>query len=192
MRRSDTAASWLALSASRMTSRERVLRAIDRRGPDQVPADFEANARVEEALIGRLGVENHEELLQALHVDMRRIQAPFHNPDPGPDALGYYRSVWGVRERAADRDDGRPMILPIFNEHTTVDDVHAHPWPEPRLLDAGIRGECEKHRGEYALYGAPWVPFFHEAARCIGQENFYVMMTSAPEVIHALIDHIVF
>jgi uroporphyrinogen decarboxylase len=174
-----------------MSPRERVLAAIERRKPDRTPADFEAEPPVQDALMKRLGVATHEELLQVLQVDMRRIPAVY-NPNPGPDALGYYRSVWGVRERARDPGDGRPMIHPIFNENTTVDDVHAHPWPDPScLVTDTIRRDCDQYRGQYALYGAPWVPFFHEAARTMGQENFYVMMGSAPEVVHAVIGHLV-
>jgi uroporphyrinogen decarboxylase len=173
-----------------MTSRERVRCAIEHRKPDRMPADFEGNAFIQKALITRLGLKDHEELLQALQVDMRRIPASYGGQ--GPDALGYYTSIWGVRERAFDPGDGRPIIMPVFNETTTVGQVHAHPWPDPAAVDfSGIRKDCEKYRGQYALYGAPWVPFFHEAARMIGQENFYVMMISDPGVIQALIDHIV-
>lgn len=173
-----------------MTSRERVRCAIERRKPDRMPADFEGNKFIQDALIKRLGVKDHEELLQALQVDLRRIPASYGGT--GPDELGYYTSVWGVRERARDPGDGRPIIVPVFNEQTTVEQVHAHPWPDPARVDfSGIRAECEKYKGRYALYGAPWVPFFHEAPRMLGQENFYVMMISEPDVVQAIVDHIV-
>jgi hypothetical protein len=134
-----------------------------------MPADFEGNGFIQQALMKRLGVKDHEGLLQALQVDMRRIPAPYGGQ--GPDALGYYTSIWGVKERARDPGDGRPVILPVFNEHTTLDQVHAHPWPDPAAVDfSGIRAACEAYRGQYALYGAPWVPFFHEGPRMIGQE----------------------
>lgn len=175
-----------------MTSRERVLCAIERKPPDRVPADFEGEASVREALMARLGVGDHEELLQALEVDMRRIPAEFDNPDPGPDELGYYRSIWGVRERAVDPHDGRPKHIPVFGEDATVDDVHAYAWPDPAcLICDGVREECERHGGQYALYGAPWVPFFHTVPRMIGQENFYIMMALKPDVVYAMIDHVV-
>jgi len=175
-----------------MTSRERVRCAIDRRPLDRIPADFEGNSSVESALMARLGVKDQEGILRALHIDMRRIPAVYDNPDAGPDELGYYRSPWGVRERAADPGDGLPMLYPIFDENTTVDDVHAHPWPDPaRLVCDGVWARCESHEGEYALYGAPWVPFFHSAARIIGQENLYVLMVANPDVVHAIIEHVV-
>lgn len=175
-----------------MTSRERVLCAIERRPTDRTPADFEGNAEVEAALRQRLGVRDREELLQALHVDMRRIEAPYGNPRPSPDELGYSQSLWGFKERSSNPGDGRPMVLPVFNENTTVREVHDHPWPDPDCLSiVGIRADCDRYRGQYALYGAPWVPFFHQAAWCIGQENFYVMMGTNPKVIHAIIGHIV-
>lgn len=36
-----------------------------------------------------------------------------------------------------------------------------------------------------------WSPFFHEVGWLIGQENFLVWMHSKPEVVHAIIQHVV-
>ena len=175
-----------------MTSRERVLHAIDHQKTDRTPADYHANAPVTEALIGKLGVRDQEELLQALNVDMRRIGLDYKQPDTGPDEEGYHRTMWGLLHRKEDPDDGKPNRVCPFTEETTVDDVHGHDWPNPDALDySGIRPACERYRGTYATYGAPWSPFFHEVGWLIGQHTFYMWMVTKPDVVEAIIGHFV-
>ena len=175
-----------------MTSRERVLRTLNHRKTDRLPADYSAHKEVTEHLMARLGAKDYEELLQALHVDIRRIPAPYSQPASEPDAHGYQRDMWGTRRRDNDPGDGRPNWISPFTEESTVDDVHAHPWPDLAKLDfSDVRRQCEQYRNEYALVGAPWSPFFHEIGWLIGQENFFVWMATKPDVVQALIDHIV-
>jgi uroporphyrinogen decarboxylase len=175
-----------------VTPRERVLAAIEHKPADRTPADYGAHTEVTERLIDKLGVADQEELLQALHVDMRRIRLN-HNQDPGePDADGYVRDMWGARTRQHHPPDGRPELISPFDEETTVEDVLAHPWPDPAALDySHVRNECRKYAGTYATYGTPWCPFFHEVGWLIGQENLFVWMTTKPAVLHAIIRHIV-
>jgi uroporphyrinogen decarboxylase len=175
-----------------VNSRERVLLAIQHKKTDRAPADYEAHQEVTDALIARLGVADREELLQALHVDMRRIWFDYYQPETGPDADGYMRTMWGVRYRDVNPGDGQPNWISPFDEDTTVEDVHAHPWPDPAALDyTTIRPQCERYYGTYATYGAPWSPFFHEVGWLIGQERFYVWMGTKPEVTEAIIQHVV-
>ena len=175
-----------------MTSRERVLLAIAHQPTDRTPADFGAIPAVTDALIRRLGVTDAEELLVALGVDMRRIWFNYGQPDTGPDAEGYVQTMWGARHRKIDPGDGRPNFISPFNEDTTVDDVQAHAWPDAARLDySGVRESCRKHHGEYATFGAPWSPFFHEVGWLVGQEEFMMWMHTKPEVIRAIIDHVV-
>ena len=175
-----------------MTPRERVLLAIDHKKTDRTSADYSAHAEVTDRLIEKLGVRDREELLQALNVDMRRIGFSYKQPDTGPDSDGYMRNMWGLRFRDEDPGDGQPSRIAPFTQDTTVEHVHAHAWPDPDALDySGIRDNCEKHYGEYATFGAPWSPFFHEVGWLIGQENFYVWMGAKPRVAQAIIDHFV-
>ena len=175
-----------------MTSRKRVLQAIAHQPTDRAPADYGAIPAVTDALIRKLGVADTEELLVALGVDMRRIGFNYGQPDTGPDAGGYLRTMWGARRRKDDPGDGQPNFIPPFNEETTVDEVHAHAWPDAGRLDySGVREQCRKHHEEYATFGAPWSPFFHEVGWLIGQEEFMMWMHTKPEVIRAIIDHVV-
>lgn len=175
-----------------MTPRERVLQAIAHKPTDRAPADYGAHQAVTDGLIQKLGVANAEELLEALHVDMRRIGFNYGLPDTGPDSDGYMRTMWGARRREKDPGDGRPNYVSPFTEDTSVDDVHAHAWPDPQALDySQVRGQCRKYYGKYVTFGAPWSPFFHEVGWLIGQEPFFVWMATKPDVLKAIIQHVV-
>ena len=175
-----------------MLPRERVLAAIEHRKTDRIPADYGAIPQVTERLIERLGVADYEELLQALHVDMRRITFGYYQDSSEPDADGWVTDMWGTRRRETKGELSRQHFIPTFDEGTTIDDVHAHPWPDPNALDyTGIRAVCEAHYGTYATFGAPWSPFFHEVGWMIGQERFFMWMATRPEVLEAIINHVV-
>ncbi len=175
-----------------MTSRERVLSAIAHRSTDRAPANYGAHQGVTDALVERLGVADMEELRQSFGVDMRHIGFNYAQPDTGPDSDGYMCNMWGARHRAEDPGDGQPNYLSPFTEDSSVDDVHAHPWPDPGQLDCSeVREQCAQHHEKYATFGAPWSPFFHEVGWLIGQEDFMAWMCTRPEVVHAIIEHIV-
>jgi uroporphyrinogen decarboxylase len=175
-----------------MTPRERVLLALEHRPTDRAPADFAAAKSVTRKLIEKLGVADEDELLAALHVDMRRIWFWYEQPHSEPDAQGYRRTMWGAKRREQDPGDGLASFVSPFTEDTTVEAVHAHNWPDPDSLDCSeVAPQCDKYHGEYATFGAPWSPFFHEAGWLIGQENLFLWMATKPDVVHAILQHIV-
>ena len=177
-----------------MLPRERVLGAIDHKPTDRTPCDYGARPEVTERLMNHLGLASYEELLQALHVDMRRIPAIYVQEPTGPDSDGYMRNMWGSRYREGDEpgpDSDRNVVSP-FGEDTTVDDVHSHAWPDPGAPDFGsVQDECQEYGGVYALYGSPWSPFFHEVGWLIGQQRYYIWMHTKPDVVEAIIQHVV-
>lgn len=175
-----------------MTPRERALAAIEHRATDRAPADYGAHKAVTDGLMAKLGVADQEELLRALGVDLRGVGFNYYHPRTEPDADGYRRDMWGARWLVGEPTPDRPASVWPFDENTTVDDVHAHPWPDPTTLDySQVRGQCARHHGEYAVYGGPWSPFFHEVGWLIGQEEYFVWMATKPEVVEAITDHIV-
>lgn len=175
-----------------MTPRERVLQTVAHKPADRAPCDYAAHQAVTDALIRKLGLADKEELLQALGVDMRQVFLSYAQPDTGPDSEGYKRTMWGARRREPYKGDGLPDYIAPFTEETAIDDVHAHTWPDPAALDySQVAAQCRKYHGKYATFGAPWSPFFHEAGWLIGQENFFAWMATKPDVIQAIIAHIV-
>jgi uroporphyrinogen decarboxylase len=145
-------------------------------------------------LIARLGLDDEEELRRYLNTDMRRVggYGIGRQEADGPDERGYFRNMWGVLSRPADEDGhGTETVYP-FDDDSTVDDVHSHDWPDPSAVEFNVEKEqCEAYAEEFAVFGSPWGPFFHEAWWTVGQENFYVWMYTKPDVLQAVIDHIV-
>jgi uroporphyrinogen decarboxylase len=175
-----------------MTSRERVLQAIAHKPTDRAPANYGAIPVVTDALIQRLSVADYDELLQALHVDMRRIHFDYWEPNIKPDTDGYIRTFLGARQSKKDYDEGLSNYISPFVDDVSVDDVHAHEWPDPDELDySEVKQQCQKYHEQYATFGSPWSPFFHEVGDLIGQERFLMWMHTKPDVVHAIIQHVV-
>ena len=175
-----------------MTSRERVLAALAHRKTDRAPANYGAHKEVSDRLMARLGVPDQEGLLQALGVDIRHIGATYYLPEVGPDAEGWLTNMWGVRRKLIGRDPDRYDTVYPFDEETTLEDVHAHPWPAPATLDySGVKRECAAVHDTHATVGSPWSPFYHEVWWIVGQETFFIWMSTKPEVLKAIIRHVV-
>lgn len=175
-----------------MTSRERVLAALAHQRTDRAPANYGAHKEVSGALMARLGVPDQEGLLQALGVDIRHVAATYYLPEIGPDADGWLTNMWGVRRKLIGGDPDRYETVYPFDETTTLDDVHAHPWPDPGKLDySAVRRECAAVHDTYATVGSPWSPFYHEVWWIVGQETFFIWMSTRPEVLKAIIRHVV-
>lgn len=171
-----------------MNSRERVLLALDHRRTDRAPANFHANPDMTERLLASQGLQTEEELLQALHIDFRRVNMDYAQPDTGPDADGYIRSMWGLRWNPDLPADHPERVIVPFTEDSTVEEVLAHQWPVADALDySRVREQCARYHGEFITYGAPWCPFFHEVGWLIGQENLYMWMISRPDLVDAII-----
>jgi uroporphyrinogen decarboxylase len=70
--------------------------------------------------------------------------------------------------------------------------VHGHPWPDPGALDySDVRSGCAAVHDSYATVGSPWSPFYHEVWWIVGQETFFIWMSTRPEVLKAIIRHVV-
>jgi uroporphyrinogen decarboxylase len=81
-----------------MTSKERVLRAIQHQATDRVPADFEAVGAVMENLQRHYGFGEPEQVLRHFEIDVRAL---------GPRYIGPERRRW------QDTDGWRQRILPF-------------------------------------------------------------------------------
>jgi len=171
-----------------MTSAERVRTAFDHREPDRVPmwhglSDlFIAKANRE------LRLADEEALRRRLGDDFRRVFASYDVPDvPLPEGA-LSRTIFGV-DRAG-YEYGQPLSHPLAG--AALDDVHAYAWPDPACVNvSGIREQAAAWHGEYAILGGDWSPFWHDAIDLLGMENLYMQMYDAPELVDALMTHMV-
>jgi uroporphyrinogen decarboxylase len=170
-----------------MTPRERVLTAFAHREPDRVPIwcgmsqEFHAKAR------RQLGLDD-EALRVRFGDDFRRVFARCAGPEAPLSPGACSRTVFGVQRHGLGY--GQPMSHPLAG--ATLDQVHDYPWPDPVWMDvSGIRAEASAYQGRYAVLGGDWSPFFHDAIDLLGMEGLYMKMYDQPELVDALLRHMV-
>ena len=175
-----------------MTSRERVLAVFRKEIPDRIPVWCGASPEFIDKAAKHLGVNSEEEVLVRFRDDFRRVYSRYAGPekfDPVKNAeKGSRLSIWGV-ERAGE-GYGVPANTPLKN--ATLEDVENYPWPSPDWIDVShIREDALKWKGEYAILGGEWCPIFHDMLDLLGMEDSLIMMYEEPEVVHAVLDHLV-
>lgn len=170
-----------------MTSRERVLTAFAHHEPDRVPLWCGASTEFWAKAKTQLGLED-EALRIRLGDDFRRVFARYAGPDIplSPGATG--RTIFGVERGGIGY--GQPLGHPLAR--ATLDQVHAYPWPDPAWMDvSAIRAEALAWGGEYAILGGDWSPFWHDLIDLLGMENMYLKMYLEPELVDAVLRHMV-
>ena len=180
--------------ATEMTSRERVLTAFAFAEPDRVPAWLGASSEFRETARAHLGLEDDESLSVHLGDDFRRVSATYAGPeayDPTHDLQpgATYRTPFGIERHGYGY--GQPMDWALAYA-TTLAEVAAFSWPDPAWMDVShIREEALQHERRYAILGGDWSPFWHDAIDLLGMENLYFKMYDAPELVDAVLTHIV-
>ena len=171
-----------------MTSRERVLAAFAHIEPDIVPRwcgaspEFLAKAR------RQLGLADDESFFVRIGDDFRRVFARYIGPQSPLSPGAVYRTIFGV-ERAG-QGYGQPLGHPLAR--ATIEQVHAYPWPDPNWQDVSrIRADALAWNRQYAILGGDWSPFWHDAIDLLGMENLCLKMYDEPELVDAVLQHIV-
>ena len=171
-----------------MTSRERVLASFAHEEGDRVPIWCGLSDEFRRKACKQLSLDE-EGLLQRLGDDFRRVHARYSGPPVKlqcPDAK--MRTPFGV-ERAG-LGYGQPISHPLHD--ATLAQVHEYPWPDPNWVDVShLRAEAQVWGRRYAILGGDWSPFWHDAIEMLGMETFYFKMHDEPELIDALLGHIV-
>jgi len=170
-----------------MNSRERVLTAFEFEEPDRVPAWCGASTEFLENAKRSLGLDD-EELRQRFGDDFRRVFARVPTPDCEfpPEATAI--TPFGVFRVGIEY--GQPLNHPLAL--TTLTDVHDYNWPDPQAVDVShIREEAASHSKQYAILGGDWSPFWHDLIEVLGMENMYLKMYDEPELVDAIVQHIV-
>ena len=178
-----------------MTSKERVLTAFNFDEPDRVPAWMGASPEFRDLARKHLGLEDDESLSVYLQDDFRRVFARYAGPaERSPTAkLTYpdatYRTPFNVQRHGYGY--GMPLECPL-EKAETVKEIHDYAWPDPAWMDVShIRDEALVYKGEYAILGGDWSPFWHDAIDLLTFENLIYKMYDNAEMIDALMKHIV-
>jgi len=165
-----------------MTPRERWLALLHNRPADRIPTDYQATPEVTARLLKDLGCADEMELWRRLSIDKRKMVEPrwardesgkpaptklvaesgpatHHSPPatrhPPPD-------LWGVRYRKASYGSGtydEPCFHPLAAAES-VEEVHAHRWPDPDDFDYGVvTAAVEEDDGYWPIHSGCYEPF---------------------------------
>lgn len=176
-----------------MKSRERVIKTFQHEEADRVPVWCGASPEFIEKAKKFLGVDTDEGVYVRFHDDFRRVFSRYNGPEefkPTVEINGEvkFRTPFGsIREGIG---YGQPTDHPLAN--ATIEDVHNYSWPDPEWIDVShIREDAQRYNAEYAVMGGEWSPFWHDAIDLLGMENMMIMMYEEPEIVKAVLEHIV-
>ena len=172
-----------------MTPKQRVLAAVEHREPDRVPIQIYLTPEIEERLKQYLGTDD---LLAAFGVDFRTVE-PIYAGAPAPIPAGCDSvDAWGVGYRRVEFGSGaydEAVYLPLAAMRT-LDDVDAHPWPDPDLYDySTVEAQCDA-LSEYAICcGGAGIPdILNGVSRGRGMEQVVMDIVTEDPVGTAIID----
>jgi len=172
-----------------MTSRERVLTALEHRKPDRPPLNYFGTAETTAKLLKHLGLGTREELLGYLGADMRYVGPRYVGPAHFCGESGYEEGgldVWGIEWR------------PIANDFCSYNDIARHPlaeagtladlkryaWPSPDWFAVDhLRDEIRRfHDPEPRAIVLPTGHFFESSWFLRGLEPFLMDLVERPDM----------
>ncbi|MEN8097588.1 MAG: uroporphyrinogen decarboxylase family protein [Chloroflexota bacterium] len=177
-----------------MTSKERVMTTFDFKEPDHVPAWMGASPEFRAMMQEHLGLPDDESLSVHLGDDFRRVFARYagpeeHSPSYNLPPGATYRTPFGVNRHGYGY--GMPLNRPLVDA-TSLDDLYNFPWPQAEWMDVSrIRGEIEQYKGEYAILGGDWAPYWHDVLDLLTFEGLSFKMYDEPDFIDLLLQYIV-
>jgi len=172
-----------------MTPKQRVLAAIEHRQPDRVPIQIYLTPEIEQRLIQYLKTDD---LLAAFGVDFRGVEPLYAAPSLRIPAGCDMVDEWGVGYKRVEFGGGayeEAIYLPLA-QMRTLDDVEAHPWPDPDSYDySTIESQCDA-QAEYAICcGGAGIPdILNGVSRGRGMEQVVVDIVTGDPVGTAIID----
>jgi uroporphyrinogen decarboxylase len=200
-----------------MTSRERILAAIQHEEPDRVPIVIGASNATGikmrpyqrlKSLLGiqaadnylydwpELGTANPDEAtLQRLHSDVRgvhdRFPAGIYTQNQRRPAHAPFYDDWGAGSTEIEPGVWFPGIHPL-SEAQAIDELERYPWPDmhdPTRI-AHVRQSAQRlaDKNQYAILATPWLLFpFERAFALQGMDRFLLNLALNPEFAQALL-----
>lgn len=170
---------------SLMTSRERVLLAINREQPDRTPADIWAEPKVWKRLMRDLSVGSENEVRDHLNTDFRYI-SPVYPPDY-IDA-GVKQNMWGERWKLSNTPWGEDWehTEGALVSATTLEELQAFPWPKSDDVDySSVAHQCDEAEGFATVFGN--ADIFERPSLTRSWETFFVDMYENQNMVDFII-----
>jgi uroporphyrinogen decarboxylase len=179
----------------KVTSKERVMTAVNHGVPDRVPMDYHGNRWVLERLTAEFGACSHRELLQHLHsdvVDLRGTVDPVYcGPVPYSRELSatVRESFWGWRQEstmAACGPEESYVDFPLASA-SSIKELEKHRWPSPDWFDFSDFAERLEPWQDFAVM-ATGVSVWQHPSFLRGLDNLMVDLLMEPELAHFIMD----
>ena len=186
-----------------MTSKERVIRAIERQEIDRIPLDLGCggpNSAINK-LYSHYGTEDGEELRKIMNIDIRHVGPRYVGPTRR-DFIGWdsetdtlfggteymnidYDGSGGIAGTYADELGHRP-----FRDFKSVDEIEEYSWPSLDWFDfTSLTEACERLQ-EYAIILGGWAPIISRVLELFGMERGLTYFYDRPDLIHKTIEKV--
>ncbi len=169
-----------------MNSRERVIAALERRVPDQVPY-FECviDPKVIEALLPGADYFQFNDWIGLDNVGLNRSSWSRDNVEIVDEKRGFFRDNWGVIRAFGPESTPAPIEGPI----KSPEDLKRYQPPDPNAPDvlAGIPELVRRYKGQKAISAICRDAFFNPAF-LRGTTQFLMDMVENPKLVYELIE----
>lgn len=158
-----------------LTSKERVLGALNYKGFDRMPTFYQATPEFDAGLRQHMGLATRADLDVALGVDMKSVAARYTGPELRKFPDGSWEGIWGERYNMIPYEQGtypEAVYLP-YAGITDVADLDKLRFPSADWFDySGLAEQCDKLAGYAICFGGAGTPdFMNGIARCRGVEQ---------------------
>ncbi len=146
-----------------MTSKERVLAAINHKETDRVAITFDAEDNVYEALYNHFQINTKEKLFDRLNVDTWML-LPGNFMYPAEEERKVEKiSIWGYKAKVTEHSAGIYDALsysPLAGKDA-ISDIKSYSWPSPDILDfSHFTHEALNHHDRAIIGVFTWGAFF--------------------------------
>ena len=142
-----------------MTSKERVLRALNHQIPDRVPFMYRDVPEVRRRLKKDLNLKTDDELFEYLEIDFRWVEPKYIGPKLELEN-GNRRDIWGVEWKYTKFSDNAGYWNEVdhpLKDAQTLEELEKYNWPQLDWFDfSNLEKDCDKYQN-YAIMTAPGV-----------------------------------
>lgn len=162
-----------------MTSKTRVLNALNKKNKDRIPVHYEGTPEVNHMMLEHLKLDNMEQLRCALGDDLRYVEPDYIGPTLQEYPDGSVEGYWGERYKYKTYEGGaylEPVLLPFENVFE-MDDLDESHFPTAELFRYdNFKEKCQEFEGKYALCigSAGDMDFMNSIGRARGTEQVLI------------------
>lgn len=175
-----------------LTSRERVLSALARKGYDRLPVQYSAVPPVHEQVRERLGIKDSKDVAAALGVDLRLIEPRHQGPAFKKFPDGSWEGLWGERWSTTHNKDGvfQDVVYQPYAGVTDVAQLKDLREPSVDWCDVShVLEDCHRNDAYALIAGHPGqMDFLNGIGRLRGQEQVLLDVATDEPVFLELVE----